>query len=94
MFFNFFFFLIIDFLYLLWNRALKIGRGSVARTWTETGKSFLLSLSRKATCVGAAFLGNESILSAFIFWFSCDNQYDYVRVGKVALSHNEGLFVC
>lgn len=33
----------------------------------EREKSFLLSLSRKATGVGGDFLGNESILIVFTF---------------------------
>lgn len=33
----------------------------------EREKSFLLSLSRKATGVGSDFLGNESVLMAFTF---------------------------
>lgn len=64
-------FFFIDFVYLLWNRALKSLRRMCVcvSCWDliEKEKSFLLPLTRKATGVGADFLGNESILSAFTF---------------------------
>lgn len=51
---------------------------------------FNLTKQESHMCVRAAFLGDESIWSVFTFYFSCDNQRDYVRVGKVALGHSEG----
>lgn len=64
---------------------------------TEKEKYFLLSLSRKATGVEADFLGNETILVAFTFYFS---RFSLVLITviivkwvKVALSHNEVLCV-
>lgn len=53
----------------------------VARTWTKTGKSFQLDKEGKPHVWEQLFWEvKESIQSVFTFYFSCDNQRDYVRL--------------